>query len=75
MNNMQIVGMCLLIMALTMKKTIGYSVLAVFGFALNGRTLDKEVVLLSVISFFLIVLQVTLLYILVTHMNFSLGCK
>lgn len=75
MNNMQIVIVCLLIMALTMKKTIGFTVLSFFSFALNGKSFNKEGILLSIIACVLIVLQISLLYIVMTHLPFYLEYK
>lgn len=72
---MQIVIVCLLIMALTMKKTIGFTVLSFFSFALNGKSFNKEGILLSIIACVLIVLQISLLYIVMTHLPFYLEYK
>lgn len=75
MNNTTIFVLAMLIMAVTMKKTIGFSVLAFFSFILQGKSFDKEGILLSVIAVVLIILQVTMLYIAVTHAPFHLEYK
>lgn len=74
MNN-AIFAISVLIMVLTMKKTIGFTVLSFFSFALNGKSFNKEGVLLTVIAVFLIIMQVCLVYLAVTHAPFYLEYK
>ena len=70
MHNLLIFSVCLLLMLLNMKKTIGYVALSFFGFFLNGKSFDKEITLISMMAICLVVLQITLLFIVVQTFPF-----
>ena len=75
MNNTTIFAFSVLVMVMTMKKTIGFTVVSFFSFALQGKSFNKEGIMLTLIAVLLILLQVSMLYLAVTHAPFHVEYK